>query len=58
MDSGAWGATDHGVAKRHGLATKQQQQIVDLHCYVAFCGTAKWISCMYTYIHSFLEIIE
>ena len=26
MDRGAWGATDHGVAKRHSLATKQQQQ--------------------------------
>ena len=29
--------------------------VVDLHCCVNFCCTAKWISYTYTYIHSFLD---
>ena len=34
----------------HNWVTKEQQQ-----CYVSFCSTTKWISCMYTYSPSVLS---
>ena len=31
--------------------------IVDLQCCVSFRCTAKWLSCLYTYMHSFLDFV-
>ena len=37
------------------LLKKFYWSIVDLQCCVSFCHTVKWISYMYTYVHSFLD---
>ena len=44
---------------RHDWATKTHMQthIVALWCCAGFCYTRKWISCVYTYIPSLLDLL-
>ena len=62
MDGEAWWATVHGVAKSQTWLSDLNYQlliiIVALQCCVSFCCTAKSISCMYTYIPSFLDFLH
>ena len=59
MDREAWRAAVHGVRKELDTTEwpKWTKLIGALQCCVSFYCTVKWISYMYTYIPSFLDLI-
>ena len=58
MDRGAWQAIVHSITKSWTWLRKLTMHacIISLHYCVHFCCTTKWISYMYTYVPSFLNL--
>ena len=56
MDREAWRAALHGVTKSQTQLSNWTELTVALQYFVSFCCTMKWISCMFTYIPSLLDL--